>query len=183
MRSFRVRATLRRPREELWQVMRDHVSEIASRVADIERVVPVKRSVDAEGNVHLTHEWYVRVKLPNVLKSVIGDCPFGWKDQNVWNTSSWTCEWSGAPFFFPGSIQCAGIMRFARALGSAGTRVTFEGDIDIKPGIIAAGPFGGMERPVRALAESIVTTIVPQNVQRVLEAAANFSPVVPTSPL
>jgi len=162
-------------------VTRDHLSEIASRVADIDRIVPLKRSVDAEGNVHLAHEWYVRVKLPNILKAVIGDRPFGWKDQNVWNASTWTCEWSVVPFFFPGSIECAGITRFVPALGSAGTRVTFEGDIDIKPGIMAAGPFGAMERPLRALAESIVTTIVPQNLQRVFEAAANFQPGLPTS--
>jgi hypothetical protein len=59
---------------------------------------------------------------------------------------------------------------FAEAMGGQGTRVTFEGEFDLKPGLL--GSLGGVESLVSGFVESVVTTIIPRNLRAVVEAAA-----------
>jgi hypothetical protein len=57
-------------------------------------------------------------------------------------------------------------------MGNRGTRITFAGELDIKPALLAAVGFVG---PMMAgFVESVVTTMIPRNMRAVAEAAAEF---------
>jgi hypothetical protein len=58
-------------------------------------------------------------------------------------------------------------------MAGQGARVTFEGGLDLKPGLLG-GSLGGLERLVSGFLESIVTTVIPRNFRAVVEAAAAF---------
>jgi hypothetical protein len=56
-----------------------------------------------------------------------------------------------------------------------GARVTFEGGLDLKPGMLG-GSLGSVETLLSGFLESIVTTEIPRNFRSVIEAAATFGP-------
>ena len=56
--------------------------------------------------------------------------------------------------------------------GRSGHRVTFEGEFDLKPGVL--GKLSSLESLLSGFLETIVTTIIPRNLRAVAEAAAAF---------
>lgn len=173
MKAFRAVAVLRRPRDQLWRVVRDQLPHLTEQIADIDRIVVVDRTVDADGKVHLTNRWHVRQQLPALVRSVLDNSDLGWTDRNLWDEATWTCDWTIEPFIFKDYIQCSGKTCFEPAMAGQGTRVTFEGVIDLKSGLLS-GSMASLERPVLSAVESVVTTVVPRNLQRVFEVAAAY---------
>jgi hypothetical protein len=59
-------------------------------------------------------------------------------------------------------------------MGGKGTRVTFEGSLDLKPGVL--GSLGKLEGLLPGFSSSVVSAIIPRNLRSVVEAAAAFGP-------
>jgi hypothetical protein len=57
-------------------------------------------------------------------------------------------------------------------MGGRGTRITFAGELDLKPGPLAG--LRALEQAATSFVESIVTTIIPRNLRAMAEAAADF---------
>jgi hypothetical protein len=172
MRSFRSVLVLKRPRHELWTIMRDHLQEFAGNIADIEDIREIERTVDADGAVRIVNEWYARQQLPGALRAVLRSERLGWIDRNRWDESSGICSWTIEPGEIGEHIACSGETRFADAMGGRGTRISFEGELDIKPSLL--GSLGPVAPMLSGVVESVVTTIVPRNLRAVAEAAAAF---------
>jgi hypothetical protein len=173
LKTFRSLVVLKRPHEELWTVMRDHLVELAPHIADIEAIRQLERSVDADGVVHLVNQWHVRHQVPPVIRSILKADELSWIDRNTWDARTCTCSWTIEPGFLTEFIACSGQTVFASAMGGQGARVTFEGGLDLKPGLLGAS-LGGVEKLVSGFLESIVTTVIPRNLRAVVEAAAAF---------
>ena len=172
MKTFRNLVVIRRPQPELWRTMRDHLVEFAGSIADIENVRQIERTMDPSGNTRITNEWRVRQQIPAAIRSMLKIDALGWIDRNTWDDAAKTCTCTIEPGFLREHIACSGQTIFAEGMGGRGTRVTFSGELDIKPGMI--GSLGGLEAVVTAFIESVVTTIVPRNLRAVVEAAAAF---------
>ena len=71
-----------------------------------------------------------------------------------------------------GRAKVTGQTIFADAMAGRGTRVTFSGELDLRPGML--GSLSGIESIVSGFIESIVTTIIPRNLRAVVEAAAAY---------
>jgi hypothetical protein len=95
-----------------------------------------------------------------------------WIDRNRWDGSTGICHWSIEPGAFGEHIACRGETGFAPAMGARGSRITFAGELDIKPGLL--GALGPVTPMLSGFVESIVTTIIPRNLRAVAEAAAKF---------
>ncbi len=171
MKSFRSLVVLKRPQDELWTIMRDHLQEIAPRIADIEEVLELERS-GADGMVHIVNRWQVRQQVPQAIRAMLKLNELRWIDRNTWDEASRVCTWSIEPCFLAEHIACAGQTSFAPAMGGQGTRVTFEGTLELKPGML--GSLGAIERMVTGFVESVATTIIPRNLRAVVEAAAEY---------
>lgn len=170
MKSFRSLVVLKRRHDELWAIMRDHLSEIAPRVADIEEVRELARTND-DGLVHIVNRWQVRAAVPQAIRTLLKLDELAWIDRNTWDEASSLCTWSIEPCFLTEHIACAGTTSFAPAIGGQGSRVTFEGTLELKPGFL---PLGGIEKLVTGFVESVATTIIPRNLRAVVEAAAAY---------
>ena len=64
MKNFRSLVVLKRPQQELWTIMRDHLVEFAGSIADIEEIRQLERTADSDGMVHIVNEWRVRQQIP-----------------------------------------------------------------------------------------------------------------------
>src|SRR5262245_46632539 len=173
MRTFRAITVLRRPRDKLWCAMRDHLADLTNRISDIERIIEVERIIESDNKVQITNKWYVRQQLPAFVRPLLGQTELGWIDRNTWDQTIWTCCWTIEPFFLTDFGHCAGKTQFETAMAGQGARVTFEGGIDLKPGLLS-GSAASLERPIVGFVESIITTVIPRNLRGVLEAAAAY---------
>jgi hypothetical protein len=173
LKTFRSLVVLKRPHRALWTVMRDHLIDISPHIADIDEIRQLERSIDADGVAHIVNRWRVRRQVPPVIRSTLQTAELSWIDRNSWDATTYTCTWTIEPSFLTGHIACAGRTIFATAMAGQGARVTFEGGLDLQPGLLG-GSLGGVERLVSGFLESIVTTVIPRNLRAVVEAAAAF---------
>lgn len=173
MKTFRSLVVLKRPHAALWTIMRDHLVDVAPHIADIENIRQLERRVDADDVVHIVNEWHVRHQVPPVIRSILKTGELSWIDRNIWDARAFTCSWTIEPNFLTEYIACSGQTIFASAMAGQGARVTFEGGLDLKPGLLG-GSLGGIEKLVSGFLESIVTTVIPHNLRGVVEAAAAF---------
>jgi hypothetical protein len=153
--------------------MRDHLTDLADQISDVDRIIEVGRKSGSDGKLEITNKWYVHQQLPAFVRPLLGQGELGWTDRNTWDRTIWTCCWTIEPFFLTDFVHCAGKTQFETAMAGLGARVTFEGGIDLKPGLLR-GSVAPLERPIASFVESIVTTIIPRNVRNVLEAAAAY---------
>jgi hypothetical protein len=173
LKTFRSLVVLKRPHAALWANMRDHLIDIAPHIADIEEIRQLDRNIDADGTVRIVNHWRVRHQVPPVIRAVLKTGELSWIDRNTWDSSTFTCSWTIEPDFLTEYIACAGRTVFASAMAGQGARVTFEGDLDFKPGLLG-GSLGGIEKLMSGFLESIVSTVIPRNLRGVVEAAAAF---------
>jgi hypothetical protein len=159
--------------------MRDHLIDFAGRISDIDQIRQVSRTQDSDGDVHIVNEWRVRQQVPAIIRPILKTNELTWIDRNTWDASTHTCSWTIEPGFLAEHVACSGKTFFAPAMGGQGARVTFEGELDLKPGVLS-GSLGSVDKLLSGFLESIVTTIIPRNLRSVVEAAATFqSPKTP----
>ena len=172
MKTFRSIVVLKRPRDELWTIMRDHLPEFASSVADIEEVREVERRPESQNLVHIVNEWRARQQIPPPIRTMLKLDDISWIDRNRWHTETGICSWSIEPNFLADFIACSGETAFAEAMGGRGSRVTFTGTLELRPGLL--GALGSVEPVISGFVESIVGAVIPHNLRAVVEAAAAF---------
>jgi hypothetical protein len=156
--------------ERLWVTIRDRMSDLAAMLDDVERVTVLERQVTDNGDVRLLNEWRAKPLLPAAMSSLVDPALLGWHDRAEWHEAERRCTWSIEPFFLPGRIQCTGVTSYEEAMGGRGARVTFEGTLALDLSTLM-GP-SVFDRGLNALAENIVTTLIPKNFRKTVEAAA-----------
>ncbi len=174
MKTFRSLVVLKRPREELWAIMRDHLVDFAANIGDIQEIRLIERKTGSDGIVQVVNEWRMHQRSQAMICSMLKIEQLSWIDRNSWNPATDTCSWSIEPSFLTDFITCSGETAFSDAMAGRGTRIAFAGALDLKPGLL--GSLGSMEPTLSGLLEAIVTTIIPRNLRAVAEAAAAFEP-------
>src|SRR6185295_17632816 len=160
MKPFKSIVVSKQPMDQVWMTVQDRMSELANLVDDIERITVVSRDKLADGRLRLVNEWRAKPRLPISIESIIGTDAFVWLDHAEWNESDRRCHWRIEPQFFAGRIHCQGVTRYESAMGGRGSRITFEGELDLEVGAIAgAGTL--LQRSVAPIVESVVTVIIP----------------------
>ena len=168
MTPFNSLVVLKRPRQELWNIMRDHLTALIGSLDDIERVEQIERQDDNDGVVHIVNRW--RAYQHPAVRSILQIDELIWLDRNRWDSRNWTCTWIIEPAFLSDQITCSGQTSFAEAMGGQGTRVIVTGEFDLKPEALVS------VQPIAAgLIESAVGSIIPRNLRAIAEAAASFA--------
>jgi nitrogen fixation protein len=171
MKTFKSVVVVNAPVGTMWDTVRDRLPELVSSMDDIEKVVVAERTELTGGEIGLTNEWHARRRVPDMLRGALQSDAIGWTDRNVWNERDRICRWTIEPWVLRGGIGCSGETRYESAIGGRGTRVTFEGNFELKPGALS-GLAGALTTPLTPFVESIVTTLIPKNLRKVIEAAA-----------
>jgi len=173
MKSFGSFTMVRQPLDEVWAAVRDRLPEIAGRLEDLESVVTLERVEEADGRLRLLNCWTARQRIPASLRGVVGADAISWLDRAEWVVASRTCRWSIAPSVLPDHIQCKGSTRYEAAMAGRGTRVTFEGTFALRSGFLAGMPVA-FEPTIQGLVESIFSTMIPRNLAKAVNAAADL---------
>lgn len=173
MKVFQSIAVVKQPIDRVWATVRDRLPELGAMVDEIESITPVERTELEHGAVRLVNEWRTMRRVPEVLAATVGSGAIGWADTAVWDPTTMTCEWSIEPTVLAQHIRCSGSTRYEPALGGRGTRVSFGGTFELASGALA-GLAKPLERPVSAFVESIVSTLIPGNLRKIVEAAATL---------
>jgi hypothetical protein len=172
MKSFKSVVVVRHPHSIIADVMRDHLADFAHNLTDIDSVVERERTLEQGAVVRIVNEWKLRYQIPAAIKGFIGDGELGWLDFNHWQGNG--CDWSIEPFFLAGHISCTGRTSFEPAMAGQGSRVTLQGDFEIRQGFMKGAP-ALVEGSILRFAETIVTTVLPKNLRAVVEAAASYA--------
>lgn len=175
MNSFRTLVVLKRPWQELWVTMRDHLPEFAGQVADIAAVHELERTQDADGGVRIVNRWQSRQQIPPAFRAMLQIEELVWVERNRWHEG--TCTWTIEPDLLGECVTCSGETVFTPAMAGQGTRVSFSGELEVKPGL--RDRLGNMAPLVSGFLEPLATTLIPRNLRAVIEAAAEFGIAVP----
>ncbi len=168
MKAFKAVTVVRHPPSLVWETVRDRLPELVPYMGDVAAIVTISRVEPAPGIVRLVNRWTAKPPIPQALAGVIRPEMLGWTDYAEWRTAQGTCGWRIEPGFFPDRIKCAGQARYESAMAGRGTRVTFEGNLEIA----AAGGF--LAGPVSGAIEGFVSGLIPRNAQNLYRAVGRF---------
>ncbi|MET0180169.1 MAG: hypothetical protein ABW194_06755 [Novosphingobium sp.] len=173
MKEFSALVVVRTPPERLFATMRDRLPELVATLSDIEKVDPLERR-DEDDALLVVNRWHARQTIPKLLQQRLGRSRIDWLDTARWIEPRQVCTWEIAPSLGDGALTCAGETTFEPAMGGRGTRARFAGRLDIAPDYLA-GVAGSFHGPVRALVETIATTLIPANFRAMAEQAAKLA--------
>jgi hypothetical protein len=171
MKAFRCLVGLRHPPHRLAAGVRDLIADVAPSLDDVERITTVTRIDRPDGGAALVNEWRVNPSLPAALDSIITRDMLGWLDHADWSPDLMACRWRIEPYFMASAIDCRGTTRFEPAMGGAGTRALFEGQLDIDPAALSSLQ-PAWRAPASIAVEHLIGTIIPKNFRKTLDAVA-----------
>ena len=165
---------LEHQREKVWAAVRDKLPEIVPLIDDIESVRIQSRQQRPGGVVYLVNVWKARPpKLPTVAAKYLKADMLAWTDRAEYRLRSYECFWCIEPHFLADRIKCSGVTRYEQAMGGRGTRVTFEGTLELSlhnlPGVPSM-----MESALASGIEAFVSTLVPKNFRKLTDAIGQF---------
>jgi hypothetical protein len=173
MKTFKSIIMVKYPRNIVWETIRDRLPELVPFLDDVADIVPEHRQEHLEGSLELINIWKADIKIPPILHSVIDPSTLSWTDRAKWNESQNICHWAIEPHFLPDRIRCSGRTQFEEAMGGRGTRINFEGALEVTtkdfPGLPAF-----MEVTATQTIESLVASLIPKNFRKVTDALSHL---------
>ena len=168
MTAFKCTMVIRHSRPLVWSTVRDRLPELVPYMSDVEKIVTESRDEREPGVVRLVNLWTAKAFIPASLASVVRPDMLRWTDYAEWCDSRGECSWRIAPSFLTERIQCGGVARYEHAMARRGTRVTFEGTLQIAPG------GGVLASAITNTIEMFITGLIPQNAQKLYRAVGAF---------
>jgi len=173
MKKFQSFTMIRQPLDRVWTAMRNRLPEIAARMEDLDSIVVLERSIEADGRLRFTNRWNAKQEVPAFLQAALGGKAINWIDRALWDDALRQCSWSIEPSVLPGHIECGGTTSYESAMAGRGTRVSFEGYFSLKPGFLEGLP-GTFEPAIVAFGETVVSSVIPRNLARAVAAAGEL---------
>ncbi len=173
MSEFKSVAMAKHPRDRVWSVTRDALSEVVPYLDDIERVLVESRTEGTGGTVAIVNQWKAKAAIPTPLTSIIKPDMLCWTDRAVWDPRDHVCSFRIETRFFPDSVRCTGVTRYEVAMGGRGTRVSFRGSLEVSakglPGVPAF-----LEPTVSKGVETFVAALIPNNLRKVVDGVEAY---------
>lgn len=161
------------PREQVYLAYRDRLPDIASFIADIERIDVVSRTQTDEG-VRLHNSWYSKTEIPAVVSKFIRPEHLRWDDHADWNDSGFYVDWTIKTHAFTEAVRCSGRNEIIEE--GDGTLVRLTGDLQVNLKEIRGVPSFLAKRLAPQVEKFIVTMITPNleetnaSIQRFLDS-------------
>ncbi len=173
MKPFKTIIIVKHPREKVWEVVRDRLDELVPYMDDIESVTMQDKSDRLDGIKDIVNIWKADIQLPAILNSIIDSSRLSWTDRAQWQADQTLCHWEIEPHFFPERTRCTGTTRYEPAIGGRGTRITFEGHLEVSSKKISGVQTFIEGRSATAM-ESLVTTLIPKNFCKITNALSTL---------
>ncbi|OGW51380.1 MAG: hypothetical protein A2V62_06920 [Nitrospirae bacterium RBG_19FT_COMBO_58_9] len=173
MKTFQTLIVVKHPLSVVWSTIRDRLPEFVHLLSDIESVTCDAREEQPDGVVRLTNIWKAKATIPSVLSGLIRPEMLAWTDRAEWRSATHDCHWEIQLHFFTEHIRCAGVTRYEPALGGRGTKISFEGTLQVDVEHMGAVP-QFLASTVSIGVESFVTSLIPKNFQKLAHAVSTF---------
>jgi hypothetical protein len=172
MKAFNTVEIVKAPVDEVWRAIRDRLDELVPHLDEVQSVTVQHREELPDGSVRLINLWRGKANIPAVLKSVIKPELLAWTDHALWNLATRECTWQIELHLDRERTRCHGTTKFTPAIGGRGTRVTFAGEFAMNAKGMRGVPVM-LESAVEAGAEAFITSLIPGNFRKLVQAAAN----------
>lgn len=169
--KIRSESTIQHPRTAVFEAYRDHLSEIAAFLPDIEDIHVLNRT-EVESHTHLHNEWISNADIPAVARSFLQPEHLRWDDHAVWNPTEFVVEWRLETRVFQEAFSCHGSNRFLEE-GPSSTRVVVEGDLTLDLRELPGVPSFVAKRLAPQVEGFIVKMITP-NLEEVNRAVGRY---------
>jgi hypothetical protein len=169
MKTFKTLVVAKHPPDLVWRTIRDRLPELVQFVDDIDKVTIGTRKSKPDGAMTLVNEWHARARIPSMLSSVITRDMLAWTDRAEWCERTHECHWRIEPHFRPEMMVCEGTTSYQPAMGGRGTRITFQGMLEVKRPELLPVP-NSLRRVVATGVESFIASLIPKNFQKLINA-------------
>ncbi len=173
MKPFKTVAVVKHHPKLVSSTVRDRLPELVPLLVDIERISVVDRFDAPDGAVRLVNQWKANPPIPDLLASVIDPAMLAWVDRAEWEPSGLGCRWRIEPQFLAGRTRCEGLTRYESAMGGKGTKIVFDGQLDVAARGLPGVPVL-LESTVSSSIEAFVTALIPKNFRKLAEALSSF---------
>jgi hypothetical protein len=173
MKTFKTLAIVKYPRALVWTTVRDHLPELVPHLADIADVEIQSRDESTSGIIRLVNFWRAETQIPSILKSVVTPEMLSWTDRAEWRPDTWECRWQIQPYFVAGGAQCNGVTRYEEAMAGRGTRLVYEGNLDLSTARVSGVPALVTGASASAI-EAFVAGLIPRNFQKLAQAVSHY---------
>lgn len=173
MKPFKTLVIVKYPLERVWHTMRDELPAIIPLLDDIEAMTMLERADREDGTVYLVNHWQARPQLPALLANQIAPEMMSWIDRAEWRPADHSCHWRLEPKFLPELSHCSGLTHYQPALGGRGTRIIFEGTLDLNTSAQTSGPTFATGALLSGV-ETFATSLIPKNFRKLAEAVERF---------
>ncbi len=131
------------PRSLVWKTYRDHLPELAVVMPTVESITVMKRE-EKKSELYLENIWKLSAGIPNVIRKIIPQNLFSYKDQAIWKQDDWICYFIETPVDDSDIYICKGRNTFLDINDKTVLEISFELIIDPQkipgiPYIIAKG--------------------------------------------
>jgi hypothetical protein len=170
---FRTVSVVRHPRERVFRLVRDELASLVALLDDVKEVRVLSREDQRDGCTLLVNLWVASPPIPDAVRAVLGTDTVSWTDTALWRAASFDCSWRIELQLDREGARCAGTTRYEEAMGGRGTRITFEGELDVTLGKRAALP-ESLSRQLSRTIESFAGDLVPLNFRRLAGAVDHY---------
>ena len=169
--KIRSESTVAHPRVAVFEAYRDHLSEVAAFLPDIEAITVLAREVVGR-QTRLHNEWVSNAEIPQVARSFLKPENLRWDDHALWNPSDFVVVWRLETRVFREAFFCEGSNRFLED-GPDATRVVVEGDLKLDLRELPGLPSFVAKRLAPQIEAFIVKMITP-NLEEVNRAVGRY---------
>jgi hypothetical protein len=173
MSEFRTLTMVRHPRAVVWETIRDRMPELGALLDNVREIRPESREEGPEGRTTVVNTWVGKAAIPAPLRKLVRPELLTWVDTAIWDPAVWECRWRIEPHFEPERTRCSGTTSYVEAMGGRGTRIVFEGSLDVDargvkgvPSFLADRLSGGIEK--------FATGLIPGNFRKLAEAVEDL---------
>jgi hypothetical protein len=169
MKPFKTLIVAKHAPDLVWKTVRDRLPELIRFIDDIDEVTIGKRKSRPDGSIFLINEWRAKIRIPSMLSSVITKDMLVWTDKAEWREKTHECHWQIETHFRPEIIVCEGTTSYQPAMGGRGTRVAFQGMLEVKRPELLPVP-NSLRRVVARGLESFIASLIPKNFHKLINA-------------
>lgn len=132
MAHFETTTIARCPIEQATVALRDQLTAVALHLEDVSRIEEIERQVLPDGTLRVVNVWHATAtKIPGPLSRLVNPDMLAWTDRAQWSPDGTLCRFAIEPHFMRDSILCQGETRLEPAMRGRGTRISFEGEIEV----------------------------------------------------
>ena len=172
MAKIDIQDTIAYELEQVYEVFRDHLKELAQHLPNISEIVVESHARTDEHTVKAVNIWKASgEEIPTIARSVITPDKLQWTDRATWHDQETYCTWEMEVGFFPEAVSCKGTTRYTRS--GAQTKVHISGELKVDaskiPGVprLLAGKLGDA-------VEGFVVKMITPNLKEVNRGAEKY---------